>query len=98
MKTQEFLTENRTEVINFFNNEIKGHWNISMKDFGADLVANFRKITLGDDLKKFDLFGNLQEAKSRLGNFDTRVEVKFDRDAFIAKKYKGTVFAQTLAL
>ena len=98
MTTQEFLSENREEVINYFNNEVKGYWNISLKDFMIDLMVNFRKITTGDDFKKFDLFGNLNEAKSRLGNMDTKIEVKFDRDAFIAKKYEGTVFAQTLAL
>lgn len=98
MTTQEFLSENREEVINYFNNEIKNYWNISLKDFMTNLMVNFRKITTGDDFKKFDLFGNLNEAKSRLGNMDTKIEVKFDRDAFIAKKYEGTVFGQTLAL
>lgn len=98
MTAKEFLTENREVVINFYNEEIKNYWNVSLKDFMIDLMVNFRKITTGDDFKKFDLFGNLNEAKSRLGNMDTKIEVKFDRDAFIAKKYKGTVFAQTLAL
>ena len=98
MTTKEFLTENREVVINFYNEEIKNFWNVSLKDFMTDLMVNFRKITTGDDFKKFDLFGNLNETKSRLGNMDTKIEVGFDRDAFIAKKYKGTVFAQTLAL
>ena len=98
MKTQEFLTENRTEVINYFNNEIKSHWNISMKDFCSDLLNKFRKVTICEGLTRMDLFSNLQDAKSRLGCFDNRIEVSFDRDAFIAKKHKGTVFAETLAL
>ncbi len=98
MTTKEFLTENREEVINYFNEKIKNYWNVSLKDFMTDLMVNFRKITTGDDFKKFDLFGNLNEAKSRLGLMDTKIEVKFDRDAYIAKKYEGTVFAETLAL
>ena len=98
MKTKEFLSENREEVINYFNEKIKNYWNVSLKDFMTDLMVNFRKITTGDDFKKFDLFGNLNEAKSRLGLMDTKIEVKFDRDAYIAKKYEGTVFAETLAL
>ena len=98
MTATEFLTENREEVIKYFNEEIKNYWNVSLKDFMTNLIVNFRKITTGDDLKKFDLFGNLSEAKSRLGNMDTKIEVKFDRDAYIAKKYEDTVFAQNLAL
>lgn len=98
MTTQNFLSENREEVINYFNNEIKNHWNISMKEFMTDLLTNFRKVTISEGLKRMDLTSNLMEAKSRLGCFDNKIEVLFDRDAFIAKKYAGTVFAQNLAL
>ena len=98
MTTQEFLSENREEVINYYNNEVKNYWNVSLKDFMVDLLTNFRKVTTSEGLKRMDLMANLAEAKSRLGCFDTKIEVEFDRDAFIAKKYKETVFAQNLAL
>lgn len=98
MTTKEFLTENREEVINYFNEEVKNYWNISLKDFMLDLMNNFEKVTISEGLKRMDLTCNLMEAKSRLGLMDTKIEVKFDRDAYIAKKYEGTVFAETLAL
>ena len=100
MTTAEFLTENREAVINFYNSQIKGSWNITLKAFMLDLMANFRKATLASIpvFTKTDLSANLLDAKNRLGIFDNKIEVKFDRDAFIAKKYKGTVFANNLAL
>ena len=98
MTTQKFLSENRSTVINFFNDEIKNNWNISIKDFMIDLMNNFKKVTIVEDFTKTDLKFNLIEAKSRLGLFDNKVEVLFDRDAYIAKKYQNTVFAQNLAL
>ena len=98
MTTQKFLSENRLTVINFFNDEIKNNWNISIKDFMIDLMNNFKKVTIVEDFTKTDLKFNLIEAKSRLGLFDNKVEVLFDRDAYIAKKYQNTVFAQNLAL
>ena len=100
MTTAEFLTENRETVINFYNSQIKGNWNITLKAFMLDLMSNFRKATLASipGYTKTDLSANLTDAKSRLGCFDNKVEVKFDRDAYIAKKYKGTEFAQNLAL
>lgn len=100
MNTQEFLTENRDRVIAYYNAEIKGSWNISLSAFMKDLMNNFEKITLAsiEGYTLMDLSGNLQNAKSRLGMFDNRLEVKFDRDNYIANKYKNTVFAQNLAL
>jgi hypothetical protein len=94
----EFLKENREEVISFYNSKVNPFFNISLKDFMLDLIANFKKITTGEELKKFDLFGNLDDAKSRLGMFDNSISVDFDKDAYIAKKYKGTQFEQNLAL
>ncbi len=100
MTTAEFLTENRDLVINFYNSQIKGNWNISLKSFMLDLMNNFRKATLATIVgyTRTDLNANLNDAKMRLGEFNNPIDVKFDRDAFIAKKYKGTVFANNLAL
>lgn len=86
MTTQEFLSENRNEVIAFFNNEIASHWNVTLKNFMFDLMQKFRKISTKEEFTKMDLMGNLTEAKSRLGCFDNKVEVKFDRDAFRRSK------------
>ena len=83
MTTQEFLSENREEVINYFNNEIKNYWNISLKDFMTDLMVNFRKITTGDDFKKFDLFGNLN---------DSFLNVRCDEIATIIRMTDKTAF------
>ena len=86
MTTREFLSENRNEVINFFNAEVTQHWNVTLKNFMLDLIQNFRKISTKEEFTKMDLMGNLQEAKSRLGCFDNKVEVKFDRDAYKRSK------------
>jgi len=67
MTTKEFLTENREQVISFYNENVKGKYNITIKAFMIDLMNNFRKITIVENLTKTDLFGNLNEAKSRLG-------------------------------
>lgn len=74
MTTQEFLSENRTEVKNYFNTEISTYWTISLKDFMIDLMNNFRKISIKEEYTRMDLMGNLKETKSRLGSFD-KVEV-----------------------
>lgn len=87
MKIQDFLTENRNEVVNFFNNEISNDWTISLKDFMVDLMNNFRKISIKEEYTRMDLMGNLKEAKSRLGMFTkTTVEVKY------TKPYKENIF------
>jgi len=87
MKTKDFLTENRTEVINYFNNEVSNYWTISLKDFMVDLMKNFRKISIKEEYTKMDLMGNLQETKRRLGMFDNcSVEVTY------TKPYKENIF------
>lgn len=77
METRDFLKANREEVVNYYNSKIKGFYNVSLKDFMIDLMNNFRKITTGEELKKFDLFGNLQDTKSRLGTFDCEIGVTY---------------------
>jgi len=94
MTTLEFLTENRSEVINFFNKSINNYYNVTAKEFMLDLMDNFRKVTLGEELKKFDLFSNLEEAKSRLGlmsqnNFEYAEDKKTKS---LSKKYAGTAY------
>jgi hypothetical protein len=78
-ETKEFLTANRDEVVNFYNANVKGYYNVSLKDFMLNLMTNFRKITLGEGFKRFDLMGNLQEAKSRLGLFTCEVETSYSK-------------------
>ena len=93
MKTQEFLSENRNEVINYFNSEISNYWTISLKDFMIDLMNNFRKISIKEEYTRMDLMGNLKEAKSRLGIFDKYTVVAEDKvtDA-LRRKYNGTAY------
>lgn len=87
MKIQDFLKENRTEVINYFNDEVSNYWNISLKDFMTDLIKNFRKISTNKEYRRIDLTGNLQEAKSRLGMFNKcSIEVTY------TKPYKENIF------
>lgn len=93
MKTQEFLSENRTEVINYFNNEVSNYWTISLKDFMIDLMNNFRKISIKEEYTRMDLMGNLQEAKSRLGMFDKCKAVAEDKVTnALRNKYNGTAY------
>ena len=79
MKTQEFLKENREEVITYYNSKIKGFYNIDLKDFMVDVLKNFRKITISEGLKRMDLFANLEEAKSRLGLFDCKIATEYSK-------------------
>ena len=94
MKTsKEFLTENKSEVISFYNNEISDFWTISLAEFMTDLLINFKKVTTGEDFKRFDLMGNLQNAKSRLGVFTKGFEYSEDKKTnALRAKYKGTSF------
>ncbi len=93
MTTQDFLTENKQEVINFYNKEISGFWKISLEDFMIDVIENFRKITTGEDFKKFDLFGNLQAAKSRLGLFNAcTIQADDKATNALRMKYMGTAY------
>ena len=43
--TKEFLSENRGEVINFYNEKINGFYNVTLGEFMTDLMHNFKKIT-----------------------------------------------------
>ena len=92
MTTKEFLSDNREEVINYYNNEIKGYWNISIKDFMTDLLTNFRKVTISEGLKRMDLTSNLIEAKSRLGLMDRKIEATDKATERLQKKYEGTAY------
>lgn len=90
MKNQvkEILTENREMAINFYNEEIKGSWNISLKDFMIDVMTNFKKVTKKeiDGFRKYDVHANLTRAKGRLGLMDRQIEVDFDIDKWRASK------------
>jgi hypothetical protein len=89
--TKIFLTENKELVINYYNEKVKGFYNISLKSFMLDLMSNFKKITTGDDLKKFDLIGNLNNSKGRLGMMDVEITTSFSTsyaDSNHAKRVK----------
>ena len=93
MTTQEFLSENRQEVINYFEKEISQFWTISLKDFMVDVLVNFKKVTTCEEYKKFDLMANLQTAKSRLGMFNkTKVVAEDKVTNALRAKYQGTSF------
>ncbi len=81
MTTQNFLSENRERVINFYNDNVNGLYNISLKDFMIDLMKNFRKATkkeiIGYTLT--DLSANLTDAKSRLGLMDVEIGVSYSK-------------------
>jgi len=94
MTTKEFLTENRQEVINYYNDKVKCYYDVTLSAFMIDLLNNFRKVTLGDEFKKFDLFANLDEAKSRLGLMSqNKFEYADDKVTnTLRNKYKGTAY------
>ena len=77
--TKEFLTENKEQVINYYNENIKGMYNTTLKKFMLDLMNNFRKITIVENLTKTDLFGNLKETKSRLGNMSVEIGITYSK-------------------
>ena len=79
MTTKQFLTDNREQVINFYNKNIKGLYNTTLHNFMLDLMNNFRKITIDEDFDKTDLFGNLNEAKDRLGLMDVEINVTYSK-------------------
>jgi hypothetical protein len=80
-EVKEFLTENKDKVINYYNNEVKGLYNTTLKSFMIDLMDNFRKITKKEikELRPTDLHGNLMEAKSRLGLMDVEIGVSYSK-------------------
>ena len=90
----QFLTDNRDTVISYYNDNVKGYYNATLKEFMTDLVANFRKITTCEEFKKFDLNGNLQEAKSTLGLMnENSFELAEDKKTNALKaKYAGTQY------
>lgn len=92
MTTSEFLTANREEVINYYNDNIKDDYSVSLKDFMTDLLKNFRKQTTCEEYKKFDLYGNLIAAKSRLGLMTTIVIADDKITNNLRNKYKGTAY------
>jgi hypothetical protein len=77
MTTKEFLTDNREQVINYYNENVKGLYNTTLNAFMIDLMNNFRKVTISEGLKKMDLSCNLQEAKSRLGCMNVEIGVTY---------------------
>jgi len=82
MKTRkEFLTDNREQVINFYNENVKGLYNTTLNAFMIDLMNNFRKITKKEIVgyTKTDLFGNLIDAKSRLGLMSVEIGVTYSK-------------------
>jgi|SRR5690625_2841703 len=85
-QVKEILTENRGMVINFYNEEVKGSWNISLKDFMIDVMEKFEKVTKNENLVKYDVHANLIRAKSRLGLMDREVVVDFDIDKYRISK------------
>jgi hypothetical protein len=92
MTTKEFLTANKQEVISYYNTNIAPLYSATLVEFMTDLLNNFRKITTGEDFKKFDLMGNLSEAKSRLGLM-TKIEYAEDKKHNAMRaKYAGTQY------
>lgn len=94
MNTLDFLTANRDIIINFYNSEIKGLWNISLKDFMLDLKNNFRKATIATikGYTRTDLTANLIDAKSRLGLMDTEIIAVDKVTEKLKSKYKNTAY------
>lgn len=79
MTTQEFLKDNREEVVSYYNSKIKGFYNVSLKAFMLDLMNNFKKETIVDGLTRTDLFANLNKAQSRLGTFDCEIGTTYTK-------------------
>ena len=90
MKNQvkEILAENRDLVINFYNEEVKGAWNISLKDLMTDVMENFKKRTKKEieGFTKTDVYMNIRDAKSRLGMMDAKISFAYDIDKYRASK------------
>ena len=79
MKKLQFLKDNKEQVVKYYNSKIKGLYDVTLKDFMTDLLDNFRKITTDKELVKFDLFGNLKDAESRLGCKDVEIGVSYSK-------------------
>ncbi len=50
MTTKEFLSENRNEVISFYNSNIKRRSNITLKDFMLMLLTEYKETVKGIDI------------------------------------------------
>ena len=64
-----------------YNDNVKGYYNTSLKDFMIDLMKNFRKATK-KEIKGYtltDLTCNLTDAKSRLGLMDVKIETTYSK-------------------
>lgn len=93
MTNKEFLSENRLEIINFYNESVNPYWNASLKEFMTDLMLNFRKVSMVDQFTKTDLSFNLDDAKKRLGLWNKSIVVANDcKTDFLRKKYNGTAY------
>jgi hypothetical protein len=101
MTTKQFLTDNREEVIAYYNTNVKGYYNTNLNNFMLDLINNFRKISIKEELSRTDLCGNLQECKSRLGMMSVEIKVNYTTpyaESNHAKRvnYYGSKIANTL--
>ena len=79
MKKLQFLKDNKEQVVKYYNDNVKGLYDVTLKYFMTDLLDNFKKITTTKELVKFDLFGNLQDAESRLGLMDVEIGVSYSK-------------------
>jgi hypothetical protein len=62
MTTQNFLSENRNSIITFYNSNIKGESDITLKEFMMKLMSSFNHVVKVVDIySKKNLFGNLFE-------------------------------------
>jgi len=68
MTTQIFLSENRKEVISFYNSNIKNDSNLSLKEFMIDLMNNFKHVVKHLELYAMhNLMMNMFQAQERIG-------------------------------
>tara|TARA_R110000744_G_C19077633_1_gene530898 strand:- start:325 stop:639 length:315 start_codon:yes stop_codon:yes gene_type:complete len=77
MTNTQFLKDNRQTVIDYYTDNVKGLYDTTLNAFMIDLMNNFRKITTVENLTRTDLFGNLLEAKNRLGLMSVQIEVSY---------------------
>lgn len=86
MTTQQFLSENRNQVISFYNSNIKGECDITLKDFMLKLMKDFKHIVKVVDLYSVkNLSINLFEIQDSL-NIESEIEVIY------TKPYKSNPF------
>tara|TARA_R110000796_G_scaffold138689_1_gene254833 strand:- start:274 stop:612 length:339 start_codon:yes stop_codon:yes gene_type:complete len=79
MTHTQFLKDNRQTVIDYYSDNVKGLYDTTLNAFMIDLMNNFRKITIVENLTRTDLFCNLSEAKSRLGLMSVEIEVSYSK-------------------